>query len=68
MIDQYEPCVNERRLTMRTVLKFFWSDWKIGLAVIVVLTACAGLISALLIPKITGSTPGEMHQMNLIAT
>ena len=55
--------VNEKRLTMRKVLKFFWSDWRIGLAVVVVLAACAGLISALLIPRGPVTTPQALTSM-----
>ena len=36
---------------MRTVLVFFWSDWRIGLTVAAGLAAGAGLISAWLTPR-----------------
>lgn len=36
---------------MRTILEYFWSDWRIGLAVAVGLAAGAGLISAWLTPR-----------------
>jgi len=36
---------------MRTVFKYFWSDWRIGLAVAVAVAAGFGLISAWLTPR-----------------
>jgi proline iminopeptidase len=55
--------VNERRRTMRTVLKLFWSDWRIGLAVVVVVAAGAGLIGAWLIPRGPVTTPQALTSM-----
>lgn len=48
---------------MRTVLKFFWSDWRIGLGVVLGIAAGAGLISAWLIPRGPVTTPQAQTSM-----
>ena len=48
---------------MRTVLESYWSDWRIGLAVVVGVAAGTGLISAWLTPRGPVTTPQALALM-----
>jgi Mg/Co/Ni transporter MgtE len=60
---QSERQSSEGRFTMGTLLERFWSDWRIGLAIGVVLAAVAGLISAWLTPRGPVTTPEALVSM-----
>ena len=42
---------NEWRLSMRPMIEALWSDWRIGIIVVIVVSSGAGLISAWLTPR-----------------
>jgi proline iminopeptidase len=54
---------DNRRVSMRTVMEFLWSDWRMGFAVVVGLAAGAGLVSALLTPRGPVTTPQALVSM-----